>query len=238
MPSRQPCWGGLVINGFQGGYRLYLNDSYVFNREIAVNYEHSLCGGIKKGQKTDCIVWYYLRDPAQCNLRLTDELDVGDAASEKAHQYAVSQADLVGQDRQRLRGLRTGRSVSRDGSGAGLYRQEHFTIKIDPHNQGVKLRRRLNRQFGQRATGQGLRGRREIADTPWYFCDLPAPAETAFADTDFEIPAAYTQGKAQISITLEHVKAGHGRPATQVIDAAKAAACGQSRRCPRIGRLQ
>jgi hypothetical protein len=48
---------------------------------------------------------------------------------------------------------------------------------------------------------------REIRDTPWYFCDLPAPPQAAFADTDFEIPAAYTKGKQRISITVEHVKA-------------------------------
>ena len=54
---------------------------------------------------------------------------------------------------------------------------------------------------------------REIPDTPWYFCDLPAPTQTAFADTDFEIPVAYTRGKQQMSITVEHVKVIRTRPA-------------------------
>jgi hypothetical protein len=37
--------------------------------------------------------------------------------------------------------------------------------------------------------------------------------QTAFADTDFEIPAAYTKGKQQIVVTIEHVKAIRTRPA-------------------------
>src|SRR5262249_42232098 len=37
---QKPYWGAL-INGFNGAYRLYLNDSYVFNSRIAIRYEHS-----------------------------------------------------------------------------------------------------------------------------------------------------------------------------------------------------
>ena len=32
--------------------------------------------------------------------------------------------------------------------------------------------------------------------------------ETAFRDTDYEIPAAYTKGKDRITIKLQHVPAG------------------------------
>src|SRR5262249_26324841 len=39
----------------------------------------------------------------------------------------------------------------------------------------------------------------------WYVCDLPAPAETAFVDTDFEIPAAHTRGRNHITVRVEHV---------------------------------
>jgi hypothetical protein len=49
-----------------------------------------------------------------------------------------------------------------------------------------------------------------IPDAPWYFCDLPTTTKTAFADTDFEIPAAYTRGKKEVTIQIQHVK---GEPA-------------------------
>jgi hypothetical protein len=59
---------------------------------------------------------------------------------------------------------------------------------------------------------------------------LPAPIQTAFADTDFEIPAAYTKGKKQISITVEHVNAIKVVPAP-ANDPAKAAAPPQADGC-------
>ena len=87
---QKPYWGGLV-NGFQGGYRLYIAEPYVFDSSINIGYEHSKCGRAKnRGQKTDFIVWYYLDTPGDCNLKLTDEFDVGKPESEKAHQYRVT----------------------------------------------------------------------------------------------------------------------------------------------------
>jgi hypothetical protein len=45
-----------------------------------------------------------------------------------------------------------------------------------------------------------------IPDAPWYVCDLPVAADTAFRDVDYDIPARYTQGKTQIVIKLVHVR--------------------------------
>ena len=60
---QKPYWGGLV-NGFQGGYRLYIAEPYVFDSSIDIFYEHSNCGPAKdRGQKTDFTVWYYLDTP-------------------------------------------------------------------------------------------------------------------------------------------------------------------------------
>ena len=78
-------------------------------------------------------------------------------------------------------------------------------MRIDPENEGVKLRRRANRNLSNVQRADVYVDGIPIADTPWYLCDLPAPAETAFVDTDFEIPAAYTRGKKHISVRVEHV---------------------------------
>ena len=156
---QQPYWGG-VINGFQGGYRLYVNDSYLFNREIAINYEHSLCGGGRKGQKTDCIVWYYLRDPAQCNLRLTDELDVGDAASEKAHQYAVSGETWSGRTASAYDACEQGPPYPLTDDGRAFTGKSTFTVQARSRQPRRQAPPPAEPQSGQRATGQSLRGRR------------------------------------------------------------------------------
>jgi len=208
---QQPCWGGL-INGFQGAYRLYLNEPYIFNSEISINYEHSLGPPIKRGQKTDCVIWYYLRDPAQCNLCLTDELDIADAASEKAHHYAVTRQTWSGETSSAYQTLEQGVPYPVTDRGRAFVGASTFTVKINPDNEGVKLRRRLNRNLANVQEAKVSVDGREISDTPWYFCDLPAPPEAAFADTDFEIPATYTKGKEQISITVEHMQALNATP--------------------------
>ena len=37
---QKPYWGGLV-NGFQGGYRLYILEPYIFDSSIDMRYEHT-----------------------------------------------------------------------------------------------------------------------------------------------------------------------------------------------------
>jgi hypothetical protein len=80
-----------------------------------------------------------------------------------------------------------------------------FTVKIDPKNEGVKLRRRTNRNISNVQQSDVYVDGVLIPDTPWYVCDLPAPLDTAFVDTDFEIPAGYTKGKDSVTIKVAHV---------------------------------
>ena len=155
---QQPYWGG-VINGFQGGCRLYVNDSYNFYREIVINYEHSLCGGGRKGQKTDCIIWYYLRDPSQCNLRLTDELDVGDAASETVHQYAVSKEIWSGKTASAYDACEQGVPYPLTDHGRAFIGQEHFHDYARSPQPRRQVAPPAEPEPGQRAIGQGVCGR-------------------------------------------------------------------------------
>ena len=201
---QKPYWGGLT-NGYEGAYRLYANDSYVFNSRIDIRYEHSSIGGLALPSETDCIVWYYLARPGYGNLRLTDEIDVGDATSERAHGYAISGetgsvTTISAYDR-----FERGDPYPTADDGRVFTGSSGFTVRIDPENEGVKLRRRANRNLSNVQRADVYVDGIPIADTPWYLCDLPAPAETAFVDTDFEIPAAYTRGKKHISVRVEHV---------------------------------
>jgi hypothetical protein len=206
---QMPYWGGL-IDGYQGGYRLYVGDSYLFDSSIDIRYEHSPCGAPKNsGQKTDFVVWYYQDIPGTCNLRLTDQLDVGKPASEKAHQYRVTGEKWSGvtassYDRMEY-APHTPTTVD---DGRAFTGASEFTVKIDPANEGVKIRRRANRTRSNVQRTDVYVDGQLLADAPWYLCDLAAEAEVAFGDTDYEIPAAYTKGKDRLTIKLQHVAGG------------------------------
>lgn len=77
----------------------------------------------------------------------------------------------------------------------------------DPANEGVKVRRRVNRHMANVQKANVYIDGRIIPDAPWYVCDLPVPGEMAFRDSDYEIPAKYAKGKTSITIKLEHVEA-------------------------------
>jgi hypothetical protein len=206
---QQPCWGGL-INGFQGGYRFYLNDAYLFDSGISILYEHSDCGGGRGGQKTDCTAWYYLAEPGYGNLKLTDELDVGRAASERKHAYTVAGETWAGTTSASYDKFEQGDPYPTTDDGRAFTNFSRFTVALDPRNEGVKLRRRTNRNLSHIQLANVYVDGRKLADSPWYLCDLPTPVASAFCDTEFEIPAAYTQGKRHVTLQVEHVA---GQPA-------------------------
>lgn len=200
---QKPWWGGL-INGYDGSYRLYLADAYVFNSEIRVNYE--LFFRNPKVQ-TDFIVWSYLGTPGIGNLTLTDTLDVGDATSETEHQYRVDGEVWSGKTTSSYDRYMAGDPYPTADTGRAFTNATQFVMRIHPDNNGVRLRRRLNRHMAHVQLAKVFVNGQEIADTPWYFCDLRTPATTAFADSDFEIPAPITRGKKQITIRLQHLSA-------------------------------
>lgn len=202
---QKPYWGGLR-NGYNGAYRLYVNDSYVFNSRIDIRYEHSnLSFGTRGQKKTDFIVWYYLARPGYGNLDLTDELDVGKPASERDHEYAISGETGSVTTTSSYDTFEQGDPYPTTDEGRVFGGSSTFTVKLDRDNEGVKLRRRTNRNLSNVQKANVYVDGVLIPDTPWYLCDLPAPAETAFVDTDFEIPAVYTRRKDHITVRVEHV---------------------------------
>jgi Protein of unknown function (DUF2961) len=201
---QKPLWGGLV-NGYQTAYRLYYNDSYIFNQHIRINYEFSREGGHDNGGETDVVVYYY-KAPVGGNLLLTDQLDVGNRASETVHHYSVTGQTWA-------RKLSSGydgyeRDYEYDtcqDDGRAFNGYSEFTVAISPANHGVELRRRLYRSGNGRQRAivyvDGVR----VTEQPWDVCTLSsAPWYQGWYDADFEIPAAYTQGKRQIQLRIEN----------------------------------
>jgi hypothetical protein len=203
---QKPYWGGLV-NGFQGAYRLYIPDPYVFDSSIRIGYEHSKCGGpADRGQKTDFTVWYYMDKPGECNLKLTDQFDVGKPESEKAHQYTVAGerwSGVTASSYDRME-FEPHKATTTD-DGRAFTGASQFAVKIDPANEGVKIRRRANRNRSNVQRTDVYVDGQLIPDVPWYVCDLAAAPDVAFRDTDYEIPAAYTKGKDRLTVRLQHV---------------------------------
>jgi len=209
---QKPLWGGLP-NGYAGGYRFYMNDSYIFDKNINLNYELSTCQGKTNfGQKTDAIVYYYKAEDGVCNLRRTDELDVGNPASEKAHGYSVTQPTWAGKltcsydvyERNRHHNAATD-------DGRAFQGFSQFTVKINPDNNGVKLRRRANRNLSYRQLASvSVDG--SPSEIPWYICELASsPPETGWVDSDLFIPAALTRGKRQITVKVRCVESANAR---------------------------
>lgn len=208
---QKPLWGGL-LNGYQGAYRLYLNDSYVFNRSIKTNYEYSCIGGEKHGGQVDAVVYYY-KSAQLGNLVLTDALDVGDPVSERTHDYILSgktwershYAGYDGYERDYQY------DMMRD-MGYGYSGSSEFTVSIAPDNSGVRLRRRIYRTDNGMQLAQVYVDGMKVTERPWdIVTQSTAPWYQGWYDTDFEIPASYTHGKSTVRLKVEYAE-GSNQP--------------------------
>lgn len=201
---QKALWGGLV-NGYQSAYRLYYNDCYIFNQHIKINYEFTREGGHDFGGETDVAVYYYKAASAG-HMLLTDQLDVGDPASEAAHHYSITGQTWAGTRRSGYDGYE--RDYEYDAcqdDGRAFAGNSEFTVAISPANHGVKIRRRLFRSGnGQQRAYVYVDGVR-VNERPWDVCTLSsAPFYQGWLDADFEIPAAYTQGKRKVRLRVQN----------------------------------
>jgi hypothetical protein len=199
-------------------YRFHVGEVAPYSRSFRFELEHGPIG--RWPAHYSGTAFYYQRP--EVGLTLTDELDVGNRASEAAHGYEcdgvvaepVTLMPYEGDSQ-----LPPAEDSPRDR--AHVYRDEGrvwtkasaFTVAIAPDNAGVKLRRRSDYSIG--ATGDLSPGRKAPAFTPaqrvavsvngkavggWY---LPQRhARETWLDSEFEIPASFTHGRDRIRITL------------------------------------
>lgn len=202
---QKALWGA-VNNGYEGAYRIYLNDSYIFNKEITINYEYSNLKKFPKGGDSDNTVFFY-KSPSNDLMKLTDEMDVANASSEQAHNYKI-----VGQTKtEKLTSSYDGYEKKADydvetDDGRAFSGYSQFTMKLDPENSGVKLRKRVNR------CGSAVQAARVYVDGQdtgvWQTVQsIYVPVNQAWLDTEYEIPAKFTKGKTNIEIKIEYMKA-------------------------------
>jgi hypothetical protein len=131
----------------ESAYRFLLADLMPFGRNALIRLEH---GG--ENQSTEhyqtVVYWYGAPTPT---LVLTDELMVGDEASERAHQYDSPQASAPYHITSRYEwGVDTVRGAGSEAYPAHTDRgrktqgESQFTLKLRPDNVGALLRRKLD----------------------------------------------------------------------------------------------
>ena len=206
-------FGAIAPEGGAGSaYRFFLPDLYVF--QSAVQHGHQVYGphsplgheGMYQVGKEESVTFYYAQE-SPC-LTLTDELDVGKRDSESAHTYRVvgTRLDERGKfwyDGEFNNVLFKTPPIEDDGVAFNGYSQ--FTVKVDPANRGVRIRRRTDKDNNRQRANVYVDGVL-VSERPWYTVDYERTyRDIRWLDADFEIPSHYTAGKNAITLKIEYV---------------------------------
>jgi len=184
-----------VPDAYLDMYRFFISDLIPFTQSLKVGIEH----GPRNNWPGDItsVVFYYKRDEPLS--RVTDELNVGDADSEEAHNYTITEptetCTLIGTFYEG-----DDDDVPITDSGRMHRGKSKFTLAIDPDNAGVLLRRRLDysmkHQQAQVFIDDVEAGRWYSAGENW---------SKRWRDAELMIPAALTKGKREITVRVEDI---------------------------------
>jgi hypothetical protein len=208
-------WGSTASDGGAGApWRFYIPELYVFQSQIQAGHQvygsNSPLGheGMYEVGQEESMAFAYMKDEPE--LRQTDEFAVGDAGSDRAHNYRAfgSHERVTGQwwyDGE-MNNVLFKLPPTID-SGVSSTKGSEFNVRVDPKNHGVKLRLRTDKENNQQLARVYVDGRL-VSERPWYMVDFERTFRNIrWIDTDFEIPARYTTGKRQIRIRTELMSA-------------------------------
>lgn len=138
----------------ESAYRFLLADIMPFGKNARICMEH---GGTDESTEHYETVTYWYGAPSPA-LRMTDTLQIGDAASEKAHHYLSPNAsapyDITSRYEWGVDHVRGGKEIfpAQLDRGRSTTNTSEFTLQLDAKNLGVMLRRKLDYAFpNQRA---------------------------------------------------------------------------------------
>jgi hypothetical protein len=211
----------------ESAYRFLLADLMPFGRRAVIRLEH---GGENQSTEHYETVAYWYGSPF-ATLVPTDELRIGDTPSERMHLYSSAQAgepyEIVSRYEWGPDTL-AGKEIYAAHSDLGRKTRgvSEFTLKLDPQNFGVLLRRKLDYSFpNQRAEvfvaeeAGGSVGEFKLAGI-WYLagsntCVYSNPKEELgatqhnvqtsnrrFRDDEFLVPRELTRGRARIRVRI------------------------------------
>lgn len=213
----------------ESAYRFLLADLMPFGRDARIQLEH---GGTDESTEHYQTLTYWYGAPA-ASLVKTDELKIGDTASESAHDYFSPDASAPYAITSRYEwGVDTikGREIfpattdyCRKTTGVS-----EFTLRIIPQNRGVLLRRKLDYQFSNQRAEVYVADGANTTNSPnwqaagiWYVaggntCVYSNPkgelgatrhrVETSnrrFRDDEFLLPLELTQGRSSIRVQIK-----------------------------------
>jgi hypothetical protein len=180
-------------NDYTAAYRLFIADAIPFRKHIRVGIEH---GGVNDVSETISALAYYYYKPNNLAV-LTDQLDVGNTASESAHFYTISNQTWSGSEAFQYEGNDLYQvSITDDGRAHQGFSQ--FTMSLQPTNSGAILRRRFDQGIANQQAGVFVDG--AFAGV-WY--QAGNNWSYRWRDDDFMIPAAYTAGKHSITVQIQ-----------------------------------
>ena len=179
--------------------RLCPGDWYPFRTELRF--------GIEAGEQNNWpmrhsgLVFYY--GTVEPGMGLSDEVDIGNADSELAHEVTAEGVLEAGWFEARDESGTTGewlKDYVRCVSGAS-----EFSVNVSPGNQGVRLRRRSNQERGRQRARVYVDGQL-VGERSWYVADHNPYRR--WLEDEFEIPPSYSAGKTRIRVRLEFVSSG------------------------------
>jgi len=211
----------------ESAYRFLLADLMPFGRRAVIRLEH---GGENQSTEHYETVAYWYGAPA-ATLVPMDELKIGAAASERAHRYDSPQAGEPCEITSRYEwgpDTLAGNEIYPPHTDVGRKTTgtTEFTMRLDPHNFGVLLRRKLDYSFpNQRAevfiADEDGNGPGEFKPAGiWYLaggntCVYSNPKEELgttqhivqtsnrrFRDDEFIVPRELTRGRSRIHIRI------------------------------------
>jgi hypothetical protein len=179
---------------------------YRFHLDAPIPFYRSLDASIQHGGRSDIVsqyrslAFYYLRKRPV--LRQTDLLDVANPTSEQAHNYCAPDSKLTEELEAAYEG-NADETLVRDRGRHHAGGEITFTVAVDPNNDGVRLRRRLDQNCPRQAADVYVDGH---PAGEWY--DPDRNPFIRWFDSEFDLPGDLTRGKSALKIRLVVKKEG------------------------------
>ncbi|RII13707.1 hypothetical protein DSC45_22400 [Streptomyces sp. YIM 130001] len=178
-----------------GAFRLMLHDAVPFSSSIDFDIEHGPTNDVAADYSSTAY-WYGRSEPSG---HRTDTLTLGNAESERAHDYTSAVPGPVQGLDSRFEGdLRHAPALEADTRATRA--PVSFTLATDRRNQGVELRRLSD----QRSAGQHVKVSVDGVELPDWQQPL-ANSERRWLEDVYQIPGRVSAGKGEITVTLTPV---------------------------------
>lgn len=173
-------------------FRFHLSDWIPFNSGILAGIEHGHTNNIPGNYSS--VAFYYGKP--ETGMKLSDELNVGDPASERAHDYSIANGSSLFHLNSVYEGDNDWKTVS--DMGRVVADSSSFTVNIVPDNCGVLLRRRMDyNNLNQKALVL-VDGKQAGI---WYTAGKNE--HQRMRDTDFLINESLVKNKKEIHLTIK-----------------------------------